>query len=125
MPMNDLNPTPPGFGSQVKRMRWWIPLAILVLAIANLVRLHLSTELDGNFKAMQTSLTFGVMVLLWLLWFVFFTRLRWRIRVAGLVLVALVGFGATRVLRFDGAVDGTGKPKIAWKWKAESGRNPG
>jgi outer membrane protein assembly factor BamB len=123
--MNDLNPTPPGFGSQVKRMRWWIPLAILVLAIANLVRLHFSTELDSNFKAMQTSLTFGIMVLLWLLWFVLFTRLRWRIRVAGLLLVALVGFGLTRVLRFDGAVDGTGKPRIAWKWKTENGRNPG
>src|SRR5689334_17787632 len=103
--MNDQNSTSPGFGSQVKRMRLWIPLTILILAIANVVRLHFATELDSNFKAMQTSLTFGLTVLLMVLWFAFFTRLRWRIRLAGLLLIALFGFSLTRVLRFDGAVD--------------------
>ena len=83
-------------------MRWWIPLGILILAIANLFRLHYSSELDGNFKAMQSSLTFAVTVLLLVLWFVFFTRLRWRIRLACLVLMGLLGFGLTRAFRFDG-----------------------
>ena len=106
-------------------MRWWIPLGIVILAIANIVRLRYSSELDGNFKAMQTSLTFAAAVLLLILWFVFFTRLRWRIRLSGLLLIGLIGFGLTRVLRFDGAVDGTGKPRITWKWKTKSGRNPG
>jgi outer membrane protein assembly factor BamB len=120
------NQTPrSGFMSALKRMRWWIPVSILLLAVANLVRLRNSTELDGNFKAMQSSMTFAVALLLLVLWFVFFTRLRWRIRLSGLVLIALIGFGLTRVLRFDGAVDGTGKPRLAWKWKTNSGRNPG
>jgi outer membrane protein assembly factor BamB len=123
--MDNQNSPPSGFISTLKRMRWWIPLGILILAIANLVRLHYSSELDGNFKAMQSSMTFAVTVLLLVLWFVFFTRLRWYIRVSGLVSIALIGFGATRLLRFDGAVDGTGKPRIAWKWSASSGRNPG
>jgi outer membrane protein assembly factor BamB len=123
--MDDQNSPPSGFTSALKRMRWWIPLSILVLAIANLVRLHYSSELDGNFKAMQSSMTFAVTVLLLVLWFVFFTRLRWRVRLAGLVLLGLVGFGATRALRFDGAVDGTGRPRVVWKWQARSGRNPG
>jgi outer membrane protein assembly factor BamB len=122
--MDDQNSLPSGFTWALKRMRWWIPLGIVILAIANLVRLHYSSVLDGNFKAMQSSMTFAVTVLLLVLWFVFLTRLRWRIRVSGLVLIALIGFGLTRVLRFDGAVDGTGKPRIVWKWKANS-RNPG
>src|SRR5215471_11058148 len=122
--MDDQNSPPSGFIPALKRMRWWIPLGILILAIANLVRLHYSSELDGNFKAMQSSMTFAVTLLLLVLWFVFLTRLRWRIRLSVLVLIALIGFGLTRVLRFDGAVDGTGKPRIAWKWKANS-RNPG
>src|SRR5690242_8609367 len=123
--MDNQNSPPSGSMSALKRMRWWIPVGILLLAIANLARLHYSNELDGNFKAMQSSMTFAVTVLLLVLWFVFFTRLRWRIRLSGLVLIVLIGFGLTRVLRFDGAVDGTGKPRIAWKWKADSGRNPG
>jgi outer membrane protein assembly factor BamB len=123
--MDNQNSPPSGFTSAFRRMRWWIPLGILILAIANLVRLHYSSELDSNFKAMQSSLTFAVTVLLLVLWFAFFTRLRWRIRLGGLLLLGLLGFGLTRVLRFDGAVDGTGRPKIVWKWKAISGRNPG
>jgi outer membrane protein assembly factor BamB len=121
------NQTPPssGFTSALKRMRWWIPLGILILAIANLVRLHYSSELDGNFKAMQSSMTFAVAVLLLVLWFAFFTRLRWRIRLAGLVLLGLVGFGLTRLLRFDGSVDGTGKPLIVWNWKPKKTGNVG
>src|SRR5689334_8421648 len=122
--MDDPNSPPSGFISALKRMRWWIPLGIVILAIVNLVRLHYSSELDGNFKAMQSSMTFAVTLLLLVLWFAFFTRLQWRIRVSGLVLIALIGFGLTRVLRFDGAVDGTGTPRIVWKWKANS-RNPG
>lgn len=111
--------------SAFKRMRWWIPGAMLILAIANLARVRFATELDSNFKAMQTSATFGVTVLLLILWFTFFTRLRWRIRLAGLLLFGLFAFGVTRVLRFDGAVDGTGTPNIVWKWKARINRNPG
>src|SRR5262245_26284162 len=123
--MENQNHSPSGSASALKRMRWWIPLGIAVLVIEFLTRLHFAKELDSNFKAMQTSLTFAVTVLLLILWFVFFTRLRWRIRLAGLLLIVLIAFGVTRVLRFDGAVDGTGKPRIVWKWKANSGRNPG
>src|SRR5437762_11595394 len=97
--MDDQNSPPSGFTSALKRMRWWIPLSILVLAIANLVRLHYSSELDGNFKAMQSSMTFAVTVLLLVLWFVFFTRLRWRVRLAGLLLLGLVGFGRSEERR--------------------------
>src|SRR5882762_4083929 len=98
--MDNQNSPPSGFTSAFMRMRWWIPLGTLILDIANLVRLHYSSELDGNFKAMQSSLTFAVTVLLLVLWFAFFTRLRWRIRLAALLLLGLVGFGLTRLLRF-------------------------
>jgi outer membrane protein assembly factor BamB len=123
--MNEQNSTPAVAVSTFKRMRWWIPGAIVILAFANLVRLRFATELDSNFKAMQTSLTFGLTVLLLILWFAFLTRLRWRLRLVGLLLFALFAFGLTRVMRFDGAIDGTGTPNIVWKWKAKSNSNPG
>jgi outer membrane protein assembly factor BamB len=123
--MENQNSPSSGFISALKRMRWWIPLGILILAIANLFRLHYSSELDSNFKAMQSSLTFAVTALLLVLWFVFFTRLRWRIRIAGLVLLGLIGFGLTRALRFDGSVDGTGKPHLVWTWTPKKTGNVG
>src|SRR6267142_3097870 len=123
--MDNQNSPPSGFTSAFRRMRWWIPLGILILAIANLVRLHYSSELDSNFKAMQSSLTFAVTLLLLILWFLFFTRLRWRIRLAGLLLLGLLGFGLNRLVRFDGAVDGTGKPQMVWNWKPKKTGNVG
>ena len=123
--MSEHNPIPAGSVFALKRMRWWIPVSIIALAIGNLIRLRFSSELDSNFKAMQTSLTFGLLLLLIILWFAFFSRLRWRIRLAGLLLFALLGFGVTRLVRFDGAVDGTGTPNIVWNWKPKKTGNAG
>src|ERR1043165_318813 len=123
--MSDQNSIPAVSGSAFKRMRWWIPGAIFLLAIANVIRLRFDAELDSNFKAMQTSATFALTVLLLILWFTFFTRLRWRIRLAGLLVFALFAFGVTRVIRFDGAIDGTGTPNIVWKWKAKGNGKAG
>src|SRR2546423_13504748 len=111
---------PTGF---LRRIRWWIPAGLVVLAVANFFRIRLSTELDSNFKAMQISLTIGVLPLLLLLWFIFFSRLRWRTRLLGVCLFAGVVFGITRIVRFDGSVDGTGTPQLAWKWKAKKTGN--
>ena len=97
-------------------MRWWIPASIAVLAAANLFRVRFSQELDSNFKGMQTALTLAVFISLVVLWFLFFTRLRWRIRLAGLALIALAAFGLGRIVRMDSAANGSGTPTFAWKW---------
>jgi outer membrane protein assembly factor BamB len=53
-----------------RRMRWWIPMTIVALAVANVARIRGSAELDSNFKNMQTMLTIVVSMLLLLVWFV-------------------------------------------------------
>ncbi len=123
--MNQPDSSSNGLVSFLKRIRWWIPAGIIALAVANFIRLHFAAELDSNFKAMQSSLTIGLLPLLLLLWFVFFSRLRWRTRLAGVLLFVLLVFGLTRLVRFDGAVNGTGTPILAWKWKAKKSGNVG
>lgn len=123
--MSDPDSIKTGNVSVLKRMRWWIPAAIVGLAIGNIIRLRLSSEIDGNFRAMQSSATYAITVLLLLLWFMFFSRLRWRTRFAGLGLFALIAFGLTRAVRFDGSVDGTGTPRLAWKWIPKKTGNVG
>jgi len=44
------------------RMRWWIPIAIVALAVANVFRVRMSGDLDSMFKNMQTMLTIVVSV---------------------------------------------------------------
>lgn len=109
----------------LKKIRWWIPAGLVVLAAANFLRIRFSTELDSNFKAMQISLSIALLPVLLLLWFIFLSRLRWRTRLIGVVLFALLVFGIARVVRFDGSVDGTGTPRLAWKWKTKKTGNVG
>src|SRR5437870_23153 len=89
-----------GKPSAKRRMRWWIPTTIVALAVANVVRIRLSGELDSNFKNMQAMLTMAVSLLLLLLWFVFLTRLRWRARLAGLGIFILCVVGMKQIVRF-------------------------
>src|SRR2546425_953997 len=99
-----------------RRMRWWIPTTIVALAVAIVGRIRGSAELDSNFKNMQAMLTIAVSILLLLVWFVFLTRLRWRTRMAGLGIFILCLVGVKQSVRFDGSVDGSGTPRIVWKW---------
>ena len=109
----------------VKRIRWWLPAAILILALANVIRLRSSAELDSNSRGMQIGLTAMASLALLVVWFTFLSRLRWRVRLAGLLLLALLVFGLTRLLRFDGAINGSGTPVVVWKWKPKRTGNIG
>jgi len=46
-----------------RRMRWWIPMTIVALAVANVARIRRSAELDSNFKNMQAMSTIAVSIL--------------------------------------------------------------
>src|SRR5713226_9688784 len=98
----------------IARMRWWMPATILLLAAASIVLIRHSSELDSNFKNMRTFLAGAITILLLLVWFMFFTRLRWRARLIGLLLFAVGVFGLRQTFRFDGSIDGSGNPRIVW-----------
>src|SRR2546425_3480543 len=99
-----------------KGMRWWIPATIIALAIANIVRLRTSTELDSMTKNMEGFLTMAVALPLLLLWWLFLTRLRWRTRLIGFGLILLCAVGLKLLVRMDNSVDGSGKMRLVWKW---------
>jgi len=99
-----------------RRLRWWIPAILVGIAVANVARVRLPADTDAMFKNMQTWFTgMGVSALL-LVWWVFLTRLRWRSRLAGAGLAILCVFAAKQLVRIDGSADGSGKPRIVWKW---------
>src|SRR5258708_1935744 len=123
--ISENRPDPAHGQSSIRRMRWWMPAAILLLAAASIVLIRRSSELDGNFKNMQTTLAGAITIPLLVIWFMFFTRLRWRARLIGLLLFAAGVFGLRQTFRFDGSIDGSGNPRIVWRWTPKRDGNIG
>ena len=93
-----------------------MPTAIALLAAAGVAYIRLQPELERNFKGWMTSAVVLLALLLGLLWFLFLSRFRWRLRLIIVAALTLLVFGSSRILRVDGTANGTGLPKLAWKW---------
>ena len=107
-------------GTKVRRMRWWMPIAICIIAAATIVFLQTAPELPVIKKVMFTMLTVLCSALLLLVWFMFFSAFRWRTRFATVALLVVAFFGLGKLVRFDGSVNGSGTPRLVWKWTPKS-----
>jgi outer membrane protein assembly factor BamB len=96
-------------------MRWWIPALIILVAAANIIRLQTMPELDVLPKRFWSMLTAFATVPFLLIWWLFLSRLRWRVRLFGFALVALAAVVLGKLVRIDGSL-GTGQPIIVWSW---------
>ncbi|HEV7924828.1 MAG TPA: PQQ-binding-like beta-propeller repeat protein [Verrucomicrobiae bacterium] len=96
-------------------MRWWIPALIIAVATANITRLQTMPDLDALPKRFWSLLSVFATVPFLLVWWLFLSRLRWRVRLLGVVLVA-AGVGVLeKLVRLDGSL-GTGQPILVWSW---------
>ena len=98
--------------------RPWFPTIVAVLAALGIAIIRLQPELERNTKGWMTSLVVLLAALLGLIWFLFFSPVRRRVRFGTAGALAIAIFGLTQTLRLDGTVDGTGLPKLAWRWTA-------
>ena len=102
---------------QPRRMRWGIPIVILVLALTAVLWLRAR---EGPFLE-QIILAVALLTALALaFWYVFLTGLRWRTRflVIGLAAAVIAGgtFGIRRLTRVEGSIGGSGMPRLVWRW---------
>ncbi|HZM02607.1 MAG TPA: PQQ-binding-like beta-propeller repeat protein [Candidatus Saccharimonadales bacterium] len=104
--------------SLVNHHRLWMPFSIGVLAFAAIVLVRLKPELEYNFASWFIAAIVLLAILLELVWFLFLSRFKWRLRLIAFGILALSIFGLTRTLRVDGTVSGNGLPKLAWRWTA-------
>ncbi len=103
-------------GAGLRRpVRWWPVVAILVLALAALVW---SWGFGDRIRQQRVTLTFPVVILtamLLLAWFLFFSRLRPRVRLLGFAAVAGLGVLLAATVRISG-VTGDLVPILSWRW---------
>jgi outer membrane protein assembly factor BamB len=98
-----------------------MPVVIVLLAIAAFIGWWQYPELPIIRRMMYSALTIAVSLLLLLVWFMFLSRFRWRTRFLWLGILVLAGFGFSKLVRYDGAVNGSGLPRFTWVWTPKSG----
>lgn len=100
--------------------RTWMPLTILILGIGGFVGLVWADALEPMTQFYLGSATILGTPLLLILWLLFLSGLPWMQRILYLMAgsLAVVGliFGLTKVLRVDGALGGSGIPRLRWIW---------
>ena len=114
--MPNTQPISPNFPLAFHGRRLWFPSATVLLAALAIVIIRSRPELEYNFKGLFTALVVIVAALLGLIWFLFLSRVGWRARAVAVAFLALSAFGLAKALRIDGTVNGTGLPKLAWRW---------
>lgn len=98
-------------------MRWWVPAVLIVLWVIGVTLLW---ELEVTFRE-QASVAVTLLTILALaFWFVFLTGFPLRTRLVLLLIGAMtlagVGLGIKNLTRIEGSIDGSGIPRLVWKW---------
>ncbi|MEM7587666.1 MAG: PQQ-binding-like beta-propeller repeat protein [Acidobacteriota bacterium] len=99
----------------MKNLRWLPAVAILVLAIANLLRVWSGEAPDRQDQVIATYVTVGLSLIALLLWWLLFSRLPGRIRalsLAVMVAIALIGVSTLRLREVTGDLI----PVLEWRW---------
>lgn len=99
-----------------KRARWWLLAVVAALTAFAVLFIWVSEASHRQERVMQTALAVFVSFTLTLIWLLFFSRLRWKIRLISFAAIVLVLFGATKLFRFKG-FSGDLVPSWEWRWK--------
>ncbi len=110
--------------STARRHRLWMLYGILGLCVILSGAIQAQPELERNFKGWMISMVFLLGLALSLIWFLLFSRFRWKVRVGGLAVILVAGWGLKQLLRVDGTADGTGLPRVVWRWSQRPHASP-
>ncbi|MDB6070200.1 MAG: hypothetical protein JWL81_1371, partial [Verrucomicrobiales bacterium] len=102
-----------------RRRLSWFPIVILLLGGVALAVLFLQPEMERNLLLFSSMAVLLVVGILNLLWFLITPRFSWRMKLAGLAVVAVLLAGLKFSVRVDGTARGTGLPRLAWRWSAK------
>ncbi len=103
--------------SNSRRMRGWIPVTLILLAVG------ISAYLRFREVPFLEFIWLGIGLLTALLlgfWYIFFTgfpqKKRWVLLLIGTGFLLVVYFVIDRFTRVEGSIGGSGIPRLVWKW---------
>src|SRR5579864_5215324 len=90
-----------------RKTRWWLAALIVLGCAATLVWLWNTETLETGFRFMYSVMVAAGTLLLLLVWFTFFTALRWRTRLTTLMVLLVLGvaagFGLPYFVHYEGS----------------------
>ena len=97
------------------RIRWWPAAIILVLTILAIILLWIVDAPHRQSRVLHTVLVLMLSFLLMLLWLLFVSRLRWKVRLLAFGAVVLIILLSTTLFRVKG-FSGDLVPLLEWRW---------
>ncbi len=88
--------------------------AVLVVVAFAIVRFW--PELERNFQGWLNIGIAAIGLALVLFWFAFLSRIRWWMRLLGVLVIGLAGFGISKSVHKVGTISSIGFPRLAWNW---------
>lgn len=100
-----------------RKMRWWVPIALLALVSGLVGYFFLTEEASRQFYAIALVL---ILIPVLLLWYIWLTQLPWgrRFMLFGLwvAMLGLVVGGLAMTTRWEGSLSGGAVPRLVWRW---------
>ena len=108
----------PTFNSK-SRIRWLPAAIIIALTILAIILLWSVDAPQRQWRVLQTVLVLMLSFLLILLWLLFFSRLRWKVRLIAFGAIVLIIFLSTTLFRVKG-FSGDLVPLLEWRWSEKA-----
>ena len=96
--------------------RWTGPVVIVGVVLLGIAFVQTRGDLDRNIRAWITVGMLLLGLLLEVLWLLCFSGLRWWQRSGGLAALVALFFAVRLTTRVEGAIGGTGLPRLVWRW---------
>ena len=97
------------------RIRWWPAAIILALTILAIILLWIIDAPHRQSRVLHTIMVLMLSFPLMLLWLLFFSRLRWKVRLLAFGAIVLILLLSTTLLRVKG-FSGDLMPLLEWRW---------
>jgi outer membrane protein assembly factor BamB len=105
------------FEGKRRGARWWPLALILVLEVVAFIAIWNGPAIQRQERVMRSGAAILIGVVLVLLWLLFFSRMRWRVRLVGAVGMVGAMAGIASLFRYEG-VSGDLVPLFSLKWRA-------
>jgi outer membrane protein assembly factor BamB len=95
--------------------RWWPLVAIWIMSVAGIIAAMALNDANRQSGVMTALGIVGLGVFLSVLWLLFFSKLRWKLRFATLAVGLVLAFVLGNLFRYEG-VSGDFEPIFRWRW---------
>lgn len=94
----------------------WFPLITVLIGVVAVTYVRSLPEFERNLKGWLTAGIPLLVLIVNFFWFLVSRRFTWKAKLIGMGGLGLLVLGLTQMLKVNGTMDGTGLPRLVWRW---------